>query len=186
MTAEREKALSEPAAHPPLGVTPDFEHPSQFEKSGLVAAITLLIVISLLFSMRMFVKARIARHIDIEDYLLALAWTLYSGGFTLVAIMVTRKHVGAHQWNLTLGQLIDYLKTFHTGSLLYNVIILPLKVSIILQLLRFFAPHSIRNSTLWMFHTVIWLNVIFYVTCTFLLIFACKPDESSSSSSSID
>lgn len=69
------------------------------------------------------------------------------------------------------------LQTFHVGSVLYNVIILPLKVSITLQVLRFFVPPGTRNFTFWMSHALIWLNVVFYITCTFLLIFACKPES---------
>jgi hypothetical protein len=139
--------------------------------------------------------------ITFQDFL-TVAWVLYSGGFTVVAILVARKGVGAHQWNLTIRQLIDYLKvrprlstqvqllhiretfltdttrdqTFHAGSILYNVIALALKISIILQMIRFFVPYGVRNFTFWMSHVLIWVNVLFYVTCTFLLIFACKPE----------
>ncbi|PVH93892.1 hypothetical protein DM02DRAFT_540577, partial [Periconia macrospinosa] len=59
---------------------------------------------------------------------------------------------------------------------LYNVIILPLKLSLTLQVLRFFVAPGARNFTYWMSHGLIWLNALFYVTCTFLLIFACKPE----------
>jgi hypothetical protein len=44
-------------------------------------------------------------------------------------------------------------------------------------MLRFFVPPGTRNFTFWMSHVLIWLNVVFYVTCTFLLIFACKPES---------
>lgn len=76
MSTAREKILSAPAASPPPGVTPNFEHPSEFEKSGFIVAITLLVIITLLFSMRMFVKTRIARHIAIEDCELSCALPL--------------------------------------------------------------------------------------------------------------
>jgi hypothetical protein len=53
---------------------------------------------------------------------------------------------------------------------------LPLKISLTLQVLLFFVPAGTRNFTFWMSHVLIWLNLVFYITCTFLLIFACKPE----------
>jgi hypothetical protein len=64
---EREFILSRPAAPPPPGKKANFEHPSEFDTVGLVVAIVLLVIIAILFSIRMFVKARIARHVALED-----------------------------------------------------------------------------------------------------------------------
>jgi hypothetical protein len=75
---EREKLLSRPAALPPHGKTADFNHSSQFEKSGFVVAVVLLVLIALLFLIRMFVKARIDRHVALED---CKCWHLRSDFF---------------------------------------------------------------------------------------------------------
>jgi hypothetical protein len=52
-----------------------------------------------------------------------------------------------------------------------------LKAAILLDLIRIFSPKGQRGAFFWTCHICIWLNVIFYTTCTFLEIFACQPRE---------
>ena len=57
---------------------------------------------------------------------------------------------------------------------IFGPIIFTLKLSILLQYLRIFWSGS-RNSTFWVYHIVIWLNLLFYLTLTFIEIFMCNP-----------
>jgi hypothetical protein len=82
---EREKLLSRPAALPPHGKTADFNHSSQFEKSGFVVAVVLLVLIALLFLIRIFVKARIDRHVALED---CKCWHLRSDFFQQLTVHI--------------------------------------------------------------------------------------------------
>ena len=50
-----------------------------------------------------------------------------------------------------------------------------IKVSIILQCLRIFAPFRLNFVMFWASHTLIWTISIFYFTVTCLQVFACKP-----------
>lgn len=52
-----------------------------------------------------------------------------------------------------------------------------IKVNILLQYVRIFVPHGVRNFTFWASHGLIGLNVIFYTTWTFLMIFVCQPRQ---------
>ncbi|KAF2014710.1 hypothetical protein BU24DRAFT_463472 [Aaosphaeria arxii CBS 175.79] len=170
-----ESLLDQPALSPPPGIEPQFDNPPSLKHAGFGITVTLLVLITLLFSMRTFVKVRINHHLALEDYLLLVSWVAYSGGFTAIAFLIADKHVGTHQWNLTVRQYIDFLKTFQVGSILYNIVVLPLKVAIALQMIRFFVAPGIRDLTFWISHMLIWINVVFYITATFMLIFACKP-----------
>jgi hypothetical protein len=52
-----------------------------------------------------------------------------------------------------------------------------LKTAILLDLLRIFCAPGQRNLFFWACHIVIWVNIVFYTTCTFLLLFGCQPRE---------
>jgi hypothetical protein len=99
-----------------------------------------------------------------------------------------------HQWDVSLRTLFDaaYVSsctqmsaTFHTnriqymnaGSTVYGNVIMSLKIGILLEWSKTFVPRGHRNSFWWTCHTVLSINVIFYIICTFLEIFGCQPRE---------
>lgn len=52
-----------------------------------------------------------------------------------------------------------------------------LKVAILVDLLRIFSPRGQRNLFFWTSHILLWANIVFYTTCTFLEVFSCQPRE---------
>lgn len=50
-----------------------------------------------------------------------------------------------------------------------------IKLAVLLQLLRVFAPLDKRNAMFWTCHTLIWLNFFYYAIYIFLAIFYCTP-----------
>lgn len=65
----------------------------------------------------------------------------------------------------------------HIVSIFYGLIIMLLKVSILLNWLRIFAPMHQRNAVFWVAHVLIWSNVLFYGIGTIVEIFQCTPRE---------
>lgn len=51
------------------------------------------------------------------------------------------------------------------------------KVVILIDWLRVFVPTGQRNAMYWSTHTLIWCNIIYYVSATLLGIFLCWPLE---------
>ncbi|CAI6237003.1 unnamed protein product [Periconia digitata] len=139
----------------------------------------LLLLITLVVAMRILTRVKLLRRLSLEDYLLLFSWLAYAAGYNTVVFKIAAHGVVVHQWNLTLRQFIDYLYFFHAGTILYNIVILPLKLSIIIQILRAFVPSGSRTPTFWMAHALIWTNILFYVTSTAITIFACKPTSKS-------
>lgn len=50
-----------------------------------------------------------------------------------------------------------------------------LKTGILLEWARIFVPQGFKNAFWWTCHSVIVVNVMFYVICTFVEIFGCNP-----------
>lgn len=65
----------------------------------------------------------------------------------------------------------------HLGSINYGMSILFVKLAILLDWLRMFVPLGQKTKMYWVFQFLIWGNVIYYVSGTFLEIFRCWPRQ---------
>src|SRR5690242_14355245 len=73
----------------------------------------------------------------------------------------------------------DITQLFHIAVAIYALIIIPLKVSLILQIRRIFMPHNhslhARPFVLWVIDSFLVLNVIFYLALFLFQFLACRP-----------
>lgn len=68
---------------------------------------------------------------------------------------------------------INLMKHMYLATIFYGVVIMLLKAAILLDWLRIFIPRGQRNAMFWMFHGLIWSNVVFYVVGLFFWVFQC-------------
>ncbi|KAH8648724.1 hypothetical protein BGZ60DRAFT_570018 [Tricladium varicosporioides] len=80
------------------------------------------------------------KSINIEDGFLLLALGLFSGHQYLVYQLAISPGIEVHQWNIQLKNHSPILYHVHIGSILYGLVIMLLKVSILLDWLRIFVP----------------------------------------------
>jgi hypothetical protein len=64
---EHEAVMKQPALEAPLGIVPQFENPPSMERVVFCVNTILLVMNTLLFGMRMFVKGYLNRKISLED-----------------------------------------------------------------------------------------------------------------------
>lgn len=102
-----------------------------------------------------------------------------------------------HQWNIKLKNLPKHLYVRYQSSDLlmanatllmdflllqqtrvvgvgYCFAVFTIKLAILLEFLRIFSPGR-NHSTFWIYHILIWLNFLFYVIVSFLIIFPFQP-----------
>lgn len=101
---------------------------------------------------------------------------------------------GVHQWDLRLKDLISLLyvhppllfrgqyadlisKHLYICAIMYCITVFTIKLSILLQYLRIFAPMKTKDMIYWGIHTVIWLNLAYYLAGVFVEAFLCNPRE---------
>ncbi|KAI1138714.1 hypothetical protein F5Y05DRAFT_382099 [Hypoxylon sp. FL0543] len=68
-------------------------------------------------------------------------------------------------------------KHLHVASICYGLAVMFLKLAILYDWLRIFIPTRQRNAMFWTLQFLIWCNVIYYVSGTFLEIFRCTPRQ---------
>ncbi|KAF2728069.1 hypothetical protein EJ04DRAFT_504678 [Polyplosphaeria fusca] len=83
---------------------------------------------------------------------------------------------GVHQWQITLGQLFNQLYWANAGEVIYSPAIFLVKMAILTQYLRLFAPSRSLNRIMWYgaWATII-SSFIFYVIQMFWTLLYCKP-----------
>lgn len=69
----------------------------------------------------------------------------------------------------------EFVQHLHLGSIMYGLIILCLKTGILLHWKNLFVPKGMRTAFWWTCYVLLGTNVLFYIGCTFLEIFACVP-----------
>lgn len=102
--------------------------------------------------------------------------------------------MGVHQWDITWRQFGRYLfvrsvladprnifanfeELQYALLVIWGILILLLKITILLQYIRVFCPAGDRNFTYWASQVTLYTNVVYYVAFTFLQIFSCSPRE---------
>ncbi|KAI1804891.1 hypothetical protein F4811DRAFT_518068 [Daldinia bambusicola] len=173
----REEMYDLPAEEPPPGVEANFENPSSMLKSAEGALHGMYALSTIIFFIKMYTQLRISRKMEREDYVLALTWLLFTGAYEPVGTLLARAPMGVHQWDITLGQLSRYLFLQYCEMISWGIAILLLKTTILLQYLRIFVPPGIRNITFWASQVLLYTNVVYYITFTFLQLFPCNPRQ---------
>lgn len=73
---------------------------------------------------------------------------------------------------LTFGK---YLMWYRISSIFYNISIVLIKVAMLIQVRRIFVPRGSQSKTYYVVHGLIWLNLIYYTTIVFMMMFNCRP-----------
>ncbi|KAK7908916.1 hypothetical protein PG985_014794 [Apiospora marii] len=173
----REKMLNLPASSPPPNVKPNFVNPSSVAFSAECALHGLYALSTIMFFIKAYAQVWIDRKKDLESCVVAVAWIVYTGAFQPVGVLLARAPMGVHQRDITFRQFGRYLFLQYTLLVIWGILVLLLKITILLQYLRVFVPHGSRNFTFWASHVLLYTNIVYYVAFTFLQIFSCSPRE---------
>ncbi|KAI8630115.1 hypothetical protein F5Y19DRAFT_428721 [Xylariaceae sp. FL1651] len=194
--AQRQAILAEPALKPPDGVKPNFENPPNMNAlaDGLVIAglvVTSIVVLVRVHSWVFILKQLTGR---LEAFLVISGFASYIA-FAYCLLHISHVELGwwVHQWDVTVGDTIGFSyasvpssfamskanlmrKWVYVGGLLYNSGIAPVKVAILVEWMRIFAPRT-RNAFFWLCQVVLWLNVVYYIAATVVESMQCTPRE---------
>ncbi|PVI05165.1 hypothetical protein DM02DRAFT_611014 [Periconia macrospinosa] len=162
---------------PPPGVIPNFDDPPNSNYKITILCILAAVIGTPFVIMRLYTRLVLTRKIMFEDFCLVAGAILAGCGLNVVVMETMPLHYGAHQWNIRYKDLITYLKLAHTATLMFNVIMLLLRLAIIVQIMRAFVTPRSRNFTFWASWILIVSNVGFWATITMLEVFSCSPRE---------
>ncbi|PVI01614.1 hypothetical protein DM02DRAFT_671164 [Periconia macrospinosa] len=175
---EKQRALLlGPAIPPPHGVVPNFENPPNSRHVGWIVTILGISLSTISVVLRLYSRAVYTKKLEIEDYITLVALGVFGVFDYYVMRIVVFPGYYVHTWDLQLQHLSGFLYNLFTGAAVHGIVVMLLKAAILLELIRIFSARGQRGLFFWTCHTLIWLNVAFYTTCTFVEIFACSPRE---------
>ncbi|KAF2726556.1 hypothetical protein EJ04DRAFT_582595 [Polyplosphaeria fusca] len=175
--AQQEVYFEGPALQPPPGVRPNFTDPPNQNAMGLGVLILCTSIVVLLVTIQLYTRIFYRRKFAIVDGVTVAALGVYGAFIYCFCSVLLHPGLFVHQWDIRLKDLPHLLYILNTGSSEYGIIIMLLKVGILLQWVEIFVRAGGRDYFWWTCHITIWVNVIFYVICTFLEIFGCSPRQ---------
>ncbi|KAI1174365.1 hypothetical protein F4777DRAFT_554246 [Nemania sp. FL0916] len=127
---------------------------------------------------RLYVRFVLLRQFKfVGDWLLILAYAFLVVDFAISYQMLKVPGAFVHQYNVSIGDFIDFLKNVFISSQLYIGVILPVKVAILLEWIRIFVPPGSRNLVFWASHSMIFIVIGFYIALIVAFNVACTPVE---------
>ncbi|KAI0509382.1 hypothetical protein F5B22DRAFT_649011 [Xylaria bambusicola] len=171
-----EELLEGAALDPPPGLTSDFMNPGGSHSLGYGTIITGAVLSTLAVLLRLSSRYTL-RKFHLEDAFLVIALGLFVAYIQTIYDTSIFPGVQVHQWNIQLKTLKHWLYETHLASIYYGLSILFLKLAILMDWLRIFLLPGQRNAIFWSIHVLIWSNVVYYVSGTFLEIFRCTPRQ---------
>lgn len=67
------------------------------------------------------------------------------------------------------------IQYFRLSWIFYNISILLIKVSMLIQILRIFVPRGSQSRTYYVIHALMWITILYYTIMAFLHVFTCQP-----------
>ncbi|KAI0456763.1 hypothetical protein F5B21DRAFT_466694 [Xylaria acuta] len=113
----------------------------------------------------------------VGDWLLILSYAFLVVDFVFSYFMLQVPGAFVHQWNVKLGDFIDFLRNVFITSQLYIGVILPIKAAILLEWIRIFVPPGSRGFVFWASHGMIFAVSSFYIALLVAFNVACTPVE---------
>ncbi|KAL4821196.1 hypothetical protein BDW67DRAFT_190835 [Aspergillus spinulosporus] len=164
--------MSEPAIPAPPGEVSDLQNPEDvIHTVNFVTQVLCLVVTTIVVALRFFVKARLRKALELEDYATIIGYVLFVG-FCANMIILNNYGGGYHAWDVSKSDMIKFQKASYAITLVYVPMAFIIKVALLAVMLRIFAPD--RHKVMIVYGTIIIL-LLYYIPALFIKIFFCKP-----------
>ncbi|KAI1141346.1 hypothetical protein F5Y05DRAFT_423182 [Hypoxylon sp. FL0543] len=175
LTPEEQDAILEgPALAPPEGVAINFDNPPNQDLLARAIALVCLILVSITLLLRAYAKLFCLKRVHIEDCLALLGYGVYIG-YIYTMFRCSENSFFVHQWNIRVVKLDQLLYYVQLAFNFYVIGILFLKVAILLEWTRIFAPLGTRGAFFWTCQALLWFSVLFYFAVEVASNLACIP-----------
>jgi hypothetical protein len=164
-----------PALAAPEGQVSNLDNPYSLKSYIYGTAAVTITLSTVAVALRVYVKARVLRRAQIEEYILILSLI---GFYFFSGFMIYAAHLGqgTHQWNVSVANFQEVVQWANIIEIVYCPTILGAKVAMLLQLKRIFLGVT-RGKLYWLHEVLLWTNIPCYLAIMFSFAFACVPRE---------
>ncbi|KAI0599115.1 hypothetical protein F4775DRAFT_139899 [Biscogniauxia sp. FL1348] len=162
-----------PALKPPDGIESNFVDPPTLMPAVIGTSATVLVLSTSFVALRAFVKLRVWRGHNPEDWLSYAAWAGLAS-YTGLLVYIEDYGFARHQWDVSVAQFQHILYTINVLYCIYPATTLAAKLSVLFQIKRIFTTAA-RDVVYWVVTVSIGANVVFYTGLFFSYVFQCWP-----------
>ncbi|KAI2462845.1 hypothetical protein F4781DRAFT_438050 [Annulohypoxylon bovei var. microspora] len=162
-----------PALPPPPGETSNFTNPESLTQANNIATGICISLVTIFFSLRVYVRIGIRRTWIFEDWLALTAWasTVSLAG---VGVATMAHYGGRHEWDITHDQSMQALYWFNVTSIVYGIAMCITKLTVLWYYRRIFSPSRQRPFDISIVCLIVIL-ILFYGSTTIAKIWECIP-----------
>ncbi|KAH7348768.1 hypothetical protein BKA65DRAFT_584630 [Rhexocercosporidium sp. MPI-PUGE-AT-0058] len=155
------------SAPPPLGVTPDFEHPEDVLNTvNMVTIVMTIVIMGPLVVGRVLIRTLLTKMFTVEDYFCVVAW-FFSTAYCLTGIFMGNHGGGNHTWEVTKDDMALYADTITYGLAAWFT-----KTTLLLIFVRVFSPF---RKTVTFIYVFIGLMLLYYLPVMIIKARICDP-----------
>ncbi|KAK8026332.1 hypothetical protein PG991_003388 [Apiospora marii] len=165
---------NKPALDPPAGQQPNFDNPPNGSAGVAVLFAICLTLVTVGLAARVYTRFFCTKQKAIVDYLLILAYAIILTSLCFMVRDINNPGLFIHQYDVRLGDFIAFLKDIFIVEQLNTVTLCLIKVAILLDWIRIFAPTR-TGFVYWASHVTIWASIGFYAARLVTFNVACVP-----------
>ncbi|KAL2824309.1 hypothetical protein BDW59DRAFT_173026 [Aspergillus cavernicola] len=143
--------------------------------TGMVTAVravtlTVAILCTSVCCVRLYMRRVVVKSFGLDDYLVILSLLLVNG-FSAIAYTITYYGLGAHQADVSMEDLVVWLKIYYAALCSYLVVAAVVKLSLVTFIMRVFPTRYVKIIG----YAIIASIIIFTISGELTLAFQCKP-----------
>ncbi|RYP11508.1 hypothetical protein DL764_000031 [Monosporascus ibericus] len=195
LSPDRQRELLDgPAAHPPLGLMPNFDNPPHRNHLAFAVTTTGLALSSFMVLLWLVSKLFYQKKVHIGDVFIFAGFGVFVGYNYCLYYWINLTGMYVHTWDIRLRTMPNFLyvrvitriysrnitdesQNIYVGSNLYGSMLMSIKIGILMEWARIFVPTGVRNTFWWTCYATLVANVLFYVSAKFVTNFTCIPRE---------
>ncbi|MCJ1312322.1 hypothetical protein MMC25_005996 [Agyrium rufum] len=144
--------LAGPAAAPPEGVIPNLVNPYSDGSALVIVSSVLLVIMWISVTLRLVTKGFIARKWFWDDATCVVGTLFATAYYGITTSSVKLGHVGTHQWDITLGELLSvpFIKISYLAAVLAPPTYFFIKITFFITYLHLFRPNRALRLAIWL------------------------------------
>ncbi|KAI1461668.1 hypothetical protein F4805DRAFT_453552 [Annulohypoxylon moriforme] len=167
--------LNGAALPPPENVTPNLENPPNGNTLTWVVLSVCFALVTLAVLLRAYVKIFVFRKLYLEDALAFIGFAMTIAYYCCCCSVLSQVGFLIHQWDMRVKDLYQVLYFGNMAFAFYEVAISTLKVAILLEWNKLFAPNRSPKSFYWTCYILLWVNIVYYITSIIVSNIVCFP-----------
>ncbi|KAI0890639.1 uncharacterized protein GGS22DRAFT_16406 [Annulohypoxylon maeteangense] len=172
---QQEDILNGVAVPPPANIVPNLNNPPNSNTLARAVIIGCLCIVTIAILLRAYVKIFVLRKLYLEDALAFIGFAMILAYDFCCYHVLNRVGFLIHSWDISVKNSFELLYIGNMATSFYEVAISTLKVAILLEWNKIFAPNKSPRYFYLTCYILLWMNILYYITTIVVSNIVCFP-----------